>query len=423
MNKGNSKKISPSTNLIGAFFVHGFVEIPYFIFPVVLILVEKDLSPTLGEFTWIGLGSVGTISALASGLPAPIFGWLADRYRRGIMMTISLLLASLGALLLGLFGKNFLILLLGITLTGLANSLYHPPGLSFVSEAFIDPDTQKYSPKYNRVLGIHGVGGTLGASSGPISVFLFIELFSFSWQQIYLFWSPILIVIAFLFLVSVARRESEVRHLEQSGQINPTFPIGRDKAGVFRTNYSIYIIYAFMFAMSLTWGMISFVLAPILTEQKDFSVSVAALFVGTTHMIAASGQLVGGVLGDRYSEKVTLSFTALLQLAILVGIYFIDIYFILFLLYTLLRITNSVFWPLTNSLLAKSSTYRGKAFGWFMLIVNVVRATGPFVDGLLISSISNAYLWIFVFSSLFSILAFLLIHFANDTKKSDPIQY
>ncbi len=421
VNNENNREISSKTTLISAFFVHGIVEIPYFIFPVIIVLIEKDLSKNLGEFTWLGLGSIGTIAALASGLPSPIFGWLADRYRRGMMMTVSLILGSFGALIVGLWGKNFFLLLIGIAFTGFGNSLYHPPGLSFVSEAFIDPESQKYSSKYNRILGIHGVGGTIGASTGPLSVFFFIEFFSFDWQQIYLFWSPFLLLIALIFWISVARYESKVELLSQVGQEFNDSEGNSGKTEI-RNIKSLYIVFIFMFAMSLTWGMISFILAPILTEYKDFSVSMAALFVGSSHLIAASGQLVGGVMGDKYSEKIALSFAALLQLGIIIGIFHLDIYVILFLLYILLRIVNSMFWPLTNSLLAKSSTHRGSAFGWFMLIVNTVRAVGPSVDGLIISVAPDSYFWIFTIASIFSLLAFISMQFVRNPEVTASIR-
>ncbi|MFX0209331.1 MAG: MFS transporter [Candidatus Hodarchaeota archaeon] len=414
MNNKNSREISSKKTLISAFFVHGIVEIPYFIFPVIIVLIEKDLSKNLGEFTWLGLGSIGTVAALASGLPSPIFGWLADRYRCGLMMTVSLILGSFGAFVVGLWGKNFSLLLIGIAFTGLGNSLYHPPGLSFVSEAFIDPESQRYSSKYNRILGIHGVGGTIGASTGPLSVFFFIEFFSFDWQQIYLIWSPFLILIALIFWISVARYEPKVELLSQTDQKLDNSEGNRENTKVIGNIKSLYIVFIFMFAMSLTWGMISFILAPILTEYKDFSVSMAALFVGSSHLIAASGQLAGGVMGDKYSEKIALSFAASLQLGIIIGIFHLDVYIVLFLLYILLRIVNSMFWPLTNSLLAKSSTHRGSAFGWFMLIVNTVRAVGPSVDGLIISFAPNSYFWIFTIASIFSLLAIISMQFVKN---------
>ena len=48
------------------------VEIPYFNFPVLILVVGEDLN--LGEFMLIGLGSIGTVEMLAAGLPAQLLG-------------------------------------------------------------------------------------------------------------------------------------------------------------------------------------------------------------------------------------------------------------------------------------------------------------------------------------------------------------
>jgi MFS family permease len=101
--------ISPRFSLFSAFLIHCSVEIPFFIFPVILLLVRRDLFPNFGELSWIGLGVLGTIGTLAAGLPSPYFGRLADKYRRGVLMFVSLLLASLGSLLIGL--SHYIILL------------------------------------------------------------------------------------------------------------------------------------------------------------------------------------------------------------------------------------------------------------------------------------------------------------------------
>ncbi|MHA2224328.1 MAG: hypothetical protein ACXAC8_03950 [Candidatus Hodarchaeales archaeon] len=71
-------QISPKKSLISAFIVHGAAEVPFFIFPMVVLAVGSDLFQDLEAFKWIGLGAIGTIGALSAGLPSPIFGWFAD---------------------------------------------------------------------------------------------------------------------------------------------------------------------------------------------------------------------------------------------------------------------------------------------------------------------------------------------------------
>ena len=397
------KDISAKSSLISAFLVHLFVEIPYFIFPVLVLVVGEDLN--LGEFMWIGLGSIGTIGALAAGLPAPLVGWFSDRSRRGTMMCLSLILSALGAFIIGLSDSSLVITIFSFGLIGLGVGLYHPPGLSWVASAFKDEENGGYSSYINRILGVHGVGGTIGSAVGPISVFFLLNIMN--WRQIYLLWSFPLFLLSLLFWVFVARFESP-RERENNIHVKNKSTNFRIKL---KSNISptMLIIFVFMVLMSLTWGMVSFVLAPFLSEVKGFDISHAALFIGVSHLFGASGQLLGGVIADKYTEKVALLFASALQGVVILGIYILNPPAVLFALYMILFIVNAIFWPTTNSFLAKNTTQIGSAFGGFMLTVNVVRAAGPTIDGFLITLNPSNYLLIFVFAVIFSIAAFLTL--------------
>ncbi|MFX1511978.1 MAG: MFS transporter, partial [Promethearchaeota archaeon] len=316
MRKVTKRNLSPEISLISAIIVHASIEIPFFIFPVIVISVGEDIFQNMEGFRWVGLGAIGTVGTLAAGLPSPIFGSLADRYRRGSMMFFSLILSSFGALIVGLFSGSFFAMLIGILLMGLGVSLYHPPGLSWVSTAFEDPKTRVYSSKYNRILALHGIGGTIGASLGPLSVYFLIDIID--WHQIYLLWFLPIFLIALAFWVLIGRHEPAVETL-----IPPSRTYGIDSVNKLVTNqkqnnYSImWIIFAFFIAMSLTRGMISFILSPFLIEEKKFETAEAAFFVGFSTLLGVVGQLTGGYFADKYGEKLVLSFCAACEVIIL----------------------------------------------------------------------------------------------------------
>ena len=394
----NKLKISPNLSLISAFLVHLAVEIPYFIFPVIVLLVGEDLN--LGEFMWIGLGSAGTIGTLAAGLPAPLFGWLSDRSRRGLLMCYSLILSSFGSFLIGIFGNSLINVIIGFGLIGLGVGLYHPPGLSWVASAYKDQVNGTYSNYFNRILGVHGVGGTIGSALGPISVYFLLS--NINWREIFFIWSIPLFILAILFWSFVARFETT--SALESDKINIQRPKSLKKPIV---NTKLIVIFIFMILMSLTWGMITFILSPFLSEVKGFDIPQAALFIGISHLFGASGQIFGGILADRYSEKIALLFASSLQSLVLICIYLFNPPVILFILYMALFIANAIFWPVTNSFLAKNTKYIGSAFGGFILTVNVVRALGPTIDGFLITYTSSNFLFIFIGAIFFSFAAFI----------------
>ncbi len=405
--------ISPRVSLFTAFIIHASVEIPFFIFPVIILLVGSDLFQDSSISEWIGLGAIGTIGTLSAALPSPIFGTLADKYRRGILMTFSLIFTIFGTVIIGFFGTYFPLMILGVILLGLGVSLYHPPGLSWVTTAYEDPLTHSYGDNYNQVLALHGIGGGFGASIGPLSVYFLLG--TFSWQEIYLFWTFPLIIVLLSFWTFVARFEP-VNH-----NYNESMDLKDEKKGLSsnRKNglrLALIMIIAFMIAMSLNRGMINFILSPFLSEVKGIEITDAALFIGISTLIGSTGQLLGGYVGDRHGEDRVLSFGSLSMVLILIVIYFAEVIPILFLAYISLGIVNAIFWPSTNSLVAKNSTHRGQAFGLVMLIANLVGALGPIIVGVLRSYTPSTYLPIFLLASVFSLLALFFLLYLRRIK-------
>jgi MFS family permease len=384
------------------------VEVPFFIFPVILILVGEDLFPSMGELSWIGLGVIGTFGTLAAALPSPYFGWLADRYRRGVMMAGSLLVVLIGSLMIGWWGNSFFVVFFGVILMGVGLALYHPPGLSWVSSAFEDPNTKSYSKNYVKILALHGIGGSLGASLGPLSVYFLINVLD-SWQQVYLIWSIPLTVVMIGFWVLVGRKEPK----NSFQPIIATDPSYNNTSLSNNNNYhsKLYFIFFFIIMMSLTRGMISFILSPFLSETKNVVIATAALLIGISTLIGSTGQVFGGIIGDKYGETAILSATALIQVFVLSVIFFSVSIPVLFLFYILLGLLNALFWPSTNSIVAKNSKRRGSAFGYVMLSANLIGALGPVMDGILLVIDPNQYSLIFIFAGSFSLLAFISLVF------------
>ncbi len=417
MNQVVQNEIPPRISLIAAFIIHASVEIPYFIFPVILLLVGSDLFQDSSSIGWLGLGTIGTAGTLSAALPSPFFGKLADNRRRGVMMTLSLVLTTIGTIIIGFWGKFFVMMLCGVVFLGLGVSLYHPPGLSWVTTAYEDPITHSLSSKYNQVLALHGIGGGLGASLGPISVYFLLG--TLTWQELYLFWTIPLIIITIVFWIFVGRYEPE-NHRSVAKKASKLANNGEKlaKKNIQNSHIILLIIFTFMIAMSLNRGMIYFILSPFLSEVKGIEITDAALFIGISTLIGSAGQLLGGYFGDRHGEDRVLSFSALFTVVILVIIYFADMLPILFFAYIFHGIVNAIFWPSTNSLVAKNSKNKGQAFGLVMLVANLVGALGPILVGILRVLEPTSYFPIFLFASLFSILALLFLIYLRRTQNN-----
>jgi MFS family permease len=408
-------EISSKLTLISAFVVHAVVEIPYFIFPVIVLVVGQDLN--LGELKWIGLGALGTLSTLAAGLPAPIFGWLADKYRRGVLMVGSLLCAFFGGIIIGFFGSTYVMLAIAMILFGLGNALYHPAGLSWIASAYSTADGNSYSPYFNRILGVHGVGGTIGSATAPLIVYFLVDIIH--WRHIYFISGLPAIIVAIGFWFFIGRNESRTISQQVHGLSTQEIePIGNwvKNQKNRRISRAVGLIFIFMFLFAFAFGMISFILAAFLAEIKGFQIAEAGLFIGVTHLLGASGQLLGGVMGDRYGEKWALSIATGLQIVVMIGIYTLTAPIGLFIVYILTRSANAVFWPVTNSFLAKHAKRKGSAFGGFMFTVNVVRALGPGIDGILLTYDPQKYFLIFLMAILLFCGALVTLMLLKETK-------
>ncbi|MFX0094930.1 MAG: MFS transporter [Candidatus Hodarchaeota archaeon] len=413
--------ISSRLSLISAVFVHASVEIPFFIFPVIIIVVGEDpiLFNGIESYKWIILGLIGSISSLSIALPSPLFGWLADRHRKGSLMAFSLIISAIGSFIVGLFSTSIFTFLIGTVLTGVGVSLYHPPGLTWVSNAYENPATHSYSQKFSGALGIHGMGGTFGAAIAPMSVYLLIE--TFNWRQIYFFWSIPLVLFALIFWVLIGRFEPPV---ENSSIVPELHTSSTNEKSNNRSNGTILFSFlSFLIAMALIIGMINFILSPFLSEVKNLRISEAAFFLGLSTFLGAFGQLIGGVLGDKYGEKATLLFSTSLLTICLVSIYIISNYLVLLILYIFLLMSFAIFWPISSSFLAKLSSHRGAAFGWFLMIANIIRSFGPGLDGLLISVDPQQYFLIFLVSVFLSFGALIsALFFKTGENRISPVQ-
>ncbi|WP_455143540.1 MFS transporter [Candidatus Hodarchaeum mangrovi] len=397
-------KISNISELTAAVIMHASVEIPFFIFPVILLLVGNDLFSDVNSIVWIGLGSIGTLGTLAAGLPAPIFGYWSEKMNYGSLMSISVVLAACGSLIMFLWGDIYLGSVLGMIILGIALAIYHPPGLAWVTKKFYNEETNSYSTNYNKALAFHGAGGTIGASIGPLSVYFLIE--SFSWREIYLFWVFPLVIVAFLFWILIGRKNLNQKSIPINYKKNEKV----DQYSKSQARYiRIILLFGFIIAMSLSRGMINFIIAPFLSESKNFQITKAALFIGVTTLIGIFGQLLGGITGDKFSESFVLKINALLQAGVILLIYFSFGDILILVLYIVLSMSNSIFWPSTNSLIAKNTLKQSSAFGIVMFLANIVGAFGPLIDGIFLFWNLQKYLNIFIFASLCSFLAFIIL--------------
>jgi MFS family permease len=152
---------------------HVFQRMPSALFPTLMRPEEFNL--TLQQ-----IGIIAAIPPLCSALFSIPMGLLSDRYGARRMVFASMAVSALGALLASQ-ARNPIMFILAISLLSVNTTIYHPAAYSFTTKIVKPSDRPK-------ALGIHGAGGTLGMSIGPISLSILIGLLAFGWRQVFLFW-------------------------------------------------------------------------------------------------------------------------------------------------------------------------------------------------------------------------------------------
>lgn len=146
---------------------HGLVHAAVLLLPPLLTDLRAEFGVSL-----LAIVGVANLMQLAFGLAAVPAGRLADRYGSRSM----LLLAAFGCTL-SLVGvalaPSFWVLSVALVALGISAGIYHPSGLSLLSRGVS-------SHEQGRVIGIHGVGGNLGAALAPAWSALFAT--QFGWR-------------------------------------------------------------------------------------------------------------------------------------------------------------------------------------------------------------------------------------------------
>jgi MFS family permease len=163
------------------------------------------------------LGIIAAIPPLCQALFTIPTGLLSDRFGSKRMLLVSFTVAIIGAIMASQARSPF-VFILAISLVYVNNAIYHPASYSFTANAF----TMRDRPK---ALGLHGAGGTLGHSIGPLSVSILIGMLAFGWRQVYLILTvPILLGVVMVLLLKEGEadltKEDDTSKVKNDGLVN-----------------------------------------------------------------------------------------------------------------------------------------------------------------------------------------------------------
>ena len=232
------------------------------------------------------LGLIASIPSLCSALLSIPIGLLADRIGAKKMILISIAVAITGAVLAFSATSPFT-LILGLSLLIVNTTIYHPASYSFTTFLFKPEDRPK-------ALGIHGAGGTLGMTLGPVSLTLLIGSLAFNWRQVYLFWvAPLILGAVAVQFIKYIPSEDVCTESSEENERHTTKLLTK----------GMLMFLAFVAVRSMGMSMNSAFMNVWLADSKGWDLAFRGIITASNTLMGLVAAPVGGILAARYGEK------------------------------------------------------------------------------------------------------------------------
>jgi len=251
-----------------------------------LVVARFDLSLALA-------GLLGTILNTAAALAQPLFGFLTDRLRTGVLAAVGPVLTVAAMALLGLL-PAYQVLVLALFAAGLGTAAFHPQGAALAGHLSGD--------RRAAGLSIFVAGGELAYALGPLYISAIVQ-----WQGLDATGVAALpgVVAAAALAVAVARW--------------PTAPPARRGtlgSALALERRTLVLLWAYVVVRSIvTLTFLTFL--PLLLRQQGVSLVMGGTAVFLFGGIGAIGGITGGMLADRWGRRAVLALSFLLALPLL----------------------------------------------------------------------------------------------------------
>ena len=335
----NDSKLTVTYAALGHLLMHMFAAF-YF---VIVLAIEDDWKLSYDEL--LNLWFLGSLLVGLGALPA---GWISDRWSRSGMIAIMFIGLGISSLLCGLSG-NKVSLFISLSLLGLFCAIYHPAGISWVVNT---------SKETGKALGFNNIFGGVGIGLGAFFAGVLIE--QFNWQAAFMLPGLISLVVVL----------SLTYHLK-SGKIS----LKNISSEQFKDNPEKNQMLKIAIIMLLSITCLSFVYQILqtslpkaidirLTDSLDLSTSDIGYIVAAIYIVSGLMNYVGGILTDKYSEKLIYSIGIVGQGLLLLLIVSLSNYWLIAISLAIVAFNSSIL-PAENLLLAKFSPekYQSLVYG------------------------------------------------------------
>jgi len=222
--------------------------------------------------------------SIASALPQPLFGYLADRYGRRVFAVLGPVLVGVFISSIG-FADDFWILVLFLTFAGIGSAAFHPPGASYAVRV---SEGKGGGARYS----IFAFGGSIGFALGPLFAVQLVQ-----WRGMQGMWVamlPVLMLAPFVYLgLPSGRAESAVASRPPPA---PPLVVLRHLRGPLGLIFGVSATMAFIQRTFLT-------MEPIIIAESGGTEMLGAVTLTAYLGAQALGTVAGGLLADRVDSR------------------------------------------------------------------------------------------------------------------------
>jgi MFS transporter, FSR family, fosmidomycin resistance protein len=260
---------------------HFFAHLLMLLYPTVVLVLEGRWGMSYGDLLSLSLG--GFVLFGLGALPA---GWLGDRWSAEGMMVLFFIGTGGAAIATGLTGGP-IPLALGLAAIGLFGSIYHPVGTAWLV---------RNARNRGRALGVNGIAGSIGLGAAAFVAGALAQLIG--WRAAFIIPGALCAVTGLVLLACIRRGNLVPAQTDRRPEPEAS------RGDVVRT----FIVLSFTMLADGTIAQAIPVALPKafaagLTGLTDGGTLDAGGFVTLVFLVAATAQLAGGWLADRFAMK------------------------------------------------------------------------------------------------------------------------
>ncbi len=349
------------------------------------------------------IGAVYSAQAITTTIFSPIWGALADRFGKKLMLLRSLFAGAMVMLLIA-FADSAEMLLLLRAIQGMIT------GVAAASNALVASVVPKERSGY--AMGVMSVAVLLGVSIGPLLGGIVAD--SYGYKVAFFLTASLLFFAALLVLFGIKAKDST--KVEENKKIR----IIKDWKALFSAK-AVSLLYFLRF---LSWlGRTTIVpylplfLATIVLDEKRLN-TATGLLLAVSAATATLSSIYFGRLGDRIGHKKVLIFSSAFVAAAFLPQYWIESYFGLLVFQALAGVFLGGVLPTISALLNKliKQGEEGSAYGFDSSIIALARALSPMFGALIV--FLGGFRMIFIFTAVLFIFTSILAYWKlPETKK------